>query len=534
MKRILTILLLIATLGACIKNDIPLPVIKPRIVSMEVSGASDIYIDSEKQDVEITLNEQTDICNVDIKQVVFADELTRSSWEITGQHDLSQKLSVTLSTYQDYVWTITTKQPISRYFTVAGQVGASVIDDVNHRAVVYVSENQDITDITITSLKLGAADISTYSPAIESIKDFTNGAEVTVTAHGRSQTWTLYVEQTASVVEMRSVNAWTAVVWLKASGVAQMKNGFKYRKSGSNEWIDVSGDKLTTDGGDFSVGIDGLDPSTQYECYAYCGEDQTDIYTFTTEEAHQMPNSSFETISNAESEKYYSFYDPMSQILENQAKWWCSGNEGSTIGGVKYAITNPDNQEKQDGRYSVRLESKDVVGIKFAAGNIFVGEFAGVIGTSGGKVNFGRPFELRPRKLSVWLKYQSGKIDCLDKIPDNDPVKLGDNDRGQVFIALGDWDYRVYGGTAVSPVQVNTTNRSTFFDPKSENVIGYGSLVLDESTDGWIHVEIPIEYTSTSRKPTHIIVSCASSMLGDYFTGSSKSILWLDKMELIY
>ena len=179
MKRILTILLLIATLGACIKNDIPLPVIKPRIVSMEVSGASDIYIDSEKQDVEITLNEQTDICNVDIKQVVFADELTRSSWEITGQHDLSQKLSVTLSTYQDYVWTITTKQPISRYFTVAGQVGASVIDDVNHRAVVYVSENQDITDITITSLKLGAADISTYSPAIESIKDFTNGAEVT-------------------------------------------------------------------------------------------------------------------------------------------------------------------------------------------------------------------------------------------------------------------------------------------------------------------------------------------------------------------
>ena len=132
------------------------------------------------------------------------------------------------------------------------------------------------------------------------------------------------------------------------------------------------------------------------------------------------------------------------------------------------------------------------------------------------------------------MKYQSGKIDCLDKIPDNDPVKLGDYDRGQVFIALGDWDYRVYGGTAVSPVQVNTTNRSTFFDPKSENVIGYGSHVLDESTDGWIHVEIPIEYTSTSRKPTHIIVSCASSMLGDYFTGSSKSILWLDKMELIY
>lgn len=534
MKRILIIVLLIATLGACIKNDIPLPVIKPRIVSMEVGGASDIYIDSEKQDVEITLNEQTDICNVDIQEVAFADDLTRPSLEIVGRHDLSHKLSVTLSTYQDYVWTIRAKQPISRYFTVAGQVGASVIDDVNHRAVVYVSENQEISDIAITSLKLGAADVTTYTPAIEELKDFTNGVEVTVTAHGRSEKWTLYVEQTATVVDMKSVNAWTAVVWLKASGVAEMNNGFKYRKSGSNEWIDISGDKLTIDGGDFSVGIDGLEPTTEYECYAYSGEHQTDIYKFTTEEARQMPNSSFEAVSNAESEKYYSFYDPTSSILENQTKWWCSGNAGSTIGGVKFAITTPDNIEKQDGRYSARLESKDVVGIKFAAGNIFVGEFAGVIGTSGGKVNFGRPFELRPRKLSLWLKYQSGKIDCLDKIPDNDPVKLGDNDRGQVFIALGDWDYRIYGGTPTNPVQVNTTDRSTFFNPKDESVIGYGGIVLDESTDGWIHVEIPIEYTSTSRKPTHIIVSCASSMLGDYFTGSSKSILWLDKMELIY
>ena len=83
-------------------------------------------------------------------------------------------------------------------------------------------------------------------------------------------------------------------------------------------------------------------------------------------------------------------------------------------------------------------------------------------------------------------------------------------------------------------MQINTTDRSTFFDPMSKAVIGYGSYVSNKSTDGWIKVEIPIEYTSTSRKPTHIIISCASSMLGDYFTGSSKSILWVDGMELHY
>ena len=534
MKRFIIFSLIATLLSGCIDNDMPLPVIKPRIISMQVEGASEVNINSEKQTVEIILNEQADIQNVEITNVVFADEQTRASWEITGVHDLSKKLAITLSIHQDYLWTINTKQPIERYFTVAGQVGASEIDDVNHRAIAYVTDKQDLTDITITSLKLGPADIATYSPAIEDIKNFKHGAEVTVSAHGRSQKWTLYVEQTSTVVELKSVDAWTAVAWLRASGIADMANGFKYRKMGDQVWIDLSGDKLTVDGGAFSCCIEDLEPSTEYECYAYCGEDKTDIYTFTTEEARQMPNSSFDTVSNAEESNFYSFYDPASAILENQTKWWDSGNKGSTIGGAKYTITNPDADDKKDGRYSVRLESKNVVGIKFAAGNIFVGEFAGVIGTSGGKVNFGRPFTLRPRKLSVWLKYECGKMDCLDQMPDNDNVQVGDNDRGQVFVALGDWDYRIYGGTPESPVCINTTDRSTFFDPKGEAVIGYGALTLDKSTDGWIHVEIPIEYISTSRRPTHLIVSCASSMLGDYFTGSSSSKMWLDKMELIY
>ena len=107
-------------------------------------------------------------------------------------------------------------------------------------------------------------------------------------------------------------------------------------------------------------------------------------------------------------------------------------------------------------------------------------------------------------------------------------------DRCQVFVALGDWDYRTYGGTPESPVQINTTDRSTFFNPASPAVIGYGAYVSDKTTDGWIKVEIPIEYTSTSRKPTHIIVSCAASMLGDYFTGGSKSTLGVDGITLNY
>lgn len=532
-KFILLYALILTAFTSCIKNDIPLPVVVPKITSLEVDGASAVVINSDKRTVNITLEEQTDIKRTNIRSVSFDNELTTMSWDITGEHDLSSPLSVTLSIYQDYNWTIITEQPIERYFTVEGQVGASEIDVANHRVVTYVNGKQDKSNIKVTSLKLGPKDVATYSPDMSQLKNFTHGLEVDVKFHGRSEKWELFIEQTETLVEMKSVDAWTGVAWVRATGVANMNNGFKYRKQGSSEWTDLSGDAVTSNGGYFSAAIDNLQPLTTYECYAYSGDNQTQVYSFTTEEARQMPNSSFEVFSNAESSKYYSFYDPLSTIVENQTKWWCSGNKGSTTVGSSYSITNIDGNDKKDGNYSARLESQYVI-VKFAAGNIFVGEFDRVVGTSGGVVNFGRPFTLRPRMMSLWLKYENGPIDKFNGAPDNDPVKEGDMDRAQVFVAVGDWDYRTYGGTPASPVQVSTLDRNTFFNPKGEAVIGYGSFVTNEATNGWIKVEIPLEYSTTSRKPTHIIVSCASSMLGDYFTGSTKSTLWVDGIELHY
>ena len=519
--------------AGCIENDVPLPQITPRITSMTVDGASGVVINSQTRSVNITLDETTDIRCVNIRSITFEHDQTRTSWDLTGVHDLSEKLSVTLSIYQDYVWTITAVQPIERSFTVAGQVGGTEIDVANRRALVYVGAEADRSDITVTSLKLGPKEVSTYSPAMEQLRDFTGDVRVSVTAHGRSEEWSLFVEQTETVVEMVSVDAWTAVVWLRAIGVADLDNGFSYRRKGDAVWTDVIGSPVTAGGGAFSACVEGLTPLTEYECYAYSGANRTGIYTFTTEQALQMPNSGFETFSNAESSKYYSFYDPASPVAEDRTKWWCSGNKGSTTVGASYTITDPDPQEKMEGDCSVKLESKYVI-IKFAAGNIFTGEFSRVIGTSGGVVNFGRPFTLRPRKLLLWLKYVNVPIDRFNGSPDNDPVSEGDMDRCQVFVALGDWDYRTYGGTPDSPVQVNTTDRGTFFRSDSEAVIGYGAYVSDKATDGWVRVEIPIRYTSTSRRPTHIIVSCASSMLGDYFTGGTGSTLWIDGMELEY
>lgn len=90
----------------------------------------------------------------------------------------------------------------------------------------------------------------------------------------------------------------------------------------------------------------GLAPLTEYECVAYSGDETSEIVRFTTEAAVQLPNSGFETFSNAESDKYYSFYDPASPVPVLQTKWWGSGNKGSTTVGSKFAITKPDDTER--------------------------------------------------------------------------------------------------------------------------------------------------------------------------------------------
>ena len=142
MKRFITYLLLTLFAGGCIKNDIPLPVVVPRITAMDVEGATAVNIDSEKRKVIITLDETTDIRQVNIRSITFADEATSTSWDITGAQDLSKPIAITLTIYQDYVWTVTAEQPIERYFTVNGQVGSSEIVSgrVSGRLVLLVRE----------------------------------------------------------------------------------------------------------------------------------------------------------------------------------------------------------------------------------------------------------------------------------------------------------------------------------------------------------------------------------------------------------
>ena len=559
MKKILIYTIAVLGLTACISNDIPYPVLVPNITEMQVEGSSDIEINYDKRTVTIHMPETADLRKVDISSVKIDTDVAVPSVEITGEHDFSKSgFSVTFRVYADeYIWRINAVREIERYFTVKGQIGSSAIDPENCRVVVNVSKKTDLKNIEVTSLKLGPKDgISVYSPALNQIVgsfiDLSSPYKVDVTAFDVKESWRIYAEVVESSVTIGKVNAWTTEAYVSSTGVMGMENGFQYRVKGADTWNDVPETDITADGGSFTANIKGLSPETDYEVIAYCGNERTNPVDFTTASAVQLPNRSFEYTSLVAGTGYYKFYDPSCGVEEGKNMFWGSGNgEGSEgVNGsanLGIVITFVDTEDKVDGKQSVCAKTSQMAGM-LAAGNLFTGQFRELVGTKGGMVNFGRPWTTRPKALKLYCKYSTGKMDIINGMPVGVNLTTSDYDRAQIKFALGTWNYRTYGGTPDSPVLINTTDEKTFVDFSTDkSTIANGDLIIyndgysinkgtkvSGSTDGWIEYTIPLQYRDMETIPTHIVISCAASQFGDYFSGCSRSQLWLDAFELIY
>ena len=325
---------------------------------------------------------------------------------------------------------------------------------------------------------------------------------------------------------------------------------FAYSANGT-DWLYQDG--VNDSEGTWKATLTGLTASTEYSYKLIINDEEVgDPLTFTTDAAPILPNGSFEYVSLVSGKSYYKFYDPSCGVADGSYMFWGSGNgegpdgvNGSASMGV--TITTVDTNDKVHGEKSVCAQSGSTVGI-LAAGNLFTGQFAGLVGTSGGKVNFGRPWTSRPTALKIYCKYTTDKMNIIKGSPAGVSLSTNDYDRAQIKFAIGNWNYKTYGGTAQSPVHVNTTSESTFVNFRTDNsTIAYGDLIIyndgysineaskvTATTSGWIEYTIPLEYKDLISTPTHIIISCAASQYGDYFTGYDGSKLWLDKAELIY
>lgn len=334
---------------------------------------------------------------------------------------------------------------------------------------------------------------------------------------------------------------------------------FEYRKKGDTAWTRTTTPATEVSAGSFTHTLTGLTPNTEYEYQliitpSVAGSPEETIpasNTFKTAVAPVIPNASFEDYSNDEDSKYYSIYNPNSAIEANKTKWWDSGNAGSTKVGSTAQICLIDTSDKQVGNVAIQMKSLFVASTKFAAGNLFTGRFGDTEGTEGGYLYFGRPFIGRPSKIKFYVKYQTGSFDKKGNLPNE--ITKPSYDIGQIKVALGTWDNIKYGGDADSPVYINTTNPDTFVDFNTDpSTIAYADLQITTANgtdytatingeassetgwNGWKEVIIPLEYSKLKTSPTHIIISCAASKYGDYFAGSTSSVMWVDAFELIY
>jgi hypothetical protein len=223
--------------------------------------------------------------------------------------------------------------------------------------------------------------------------------------------------------------------------------------------------------------------------------------------------------------------------------FWDSGNHGSAS--LSKQVTTPDGTHKHSGQYSALLTSQKValMGIgRFAAGNIFIGQYLKTDGTDG-ILGWGRPFASRPKALKGYLRYQPGEIKYNDCKIDDKTAEMashvGQTDQGIIYIVILSDDNKMTASATDSgkektwPIVVETKSGQVF-DVNRPNVLGYGQLIVDATQgDGMIEFNIPIEYFRTDVKGANIAITCSASRYGDYFCGGD-SKMWIDDFELVY
>lgn len=507
----LTLLLLFLTVASCIKNDLPFPKIQQNISDIAVEGESkSASIDSVDQVVQLYLDEQTDIEKVKFTKFAISGGGKSDINLLEGEYNLSSPLFVTLSLYQDYVWEIRANQTIERYFEVEDEVGQSVVDPVAKRVVVNMMEGTDLANLNLIRVKLGPADITTYTPELKPGKlNLEYPLRVAVTAWGRTEIWTIYAELTEQGVVTSGADAWSKVIWVYGSGKAGDKNGFQYRKAGDENWIDVPDNLVNSNQGTFSCCISHLEPLTEYEVRAVSDKSEGEIISVTTQATADIPNGDFEQWSQTENGMWLPWNT-------NGERFWDTGNTGSYT--VRTNLTTPTDYTPTGSGRAARMESINIL-IKLAAGSIYTGEYLRTDVTDG-VLGFGRPWKLRPTKLKGYMQYQAATISNAG----NGYGDLkGRPDSCQIYVALTDW-------TEPFEIRTRPSNRQ-LFDPNSSSVIAYGELTFSGKQDNYVPFEIELNYRSTARIPSYLQITCTASKYGDYFTGGNGSLLYVDQLS---
>nr|WP_302825952.1 DUF4493 domain-containing protein [uncultured Bacteroides sp.] len=417
----------------------------------------------------------------------------------------------------------------SAYFPV-GDLTATIA--VTNKAGIQHSQTNEITNV-----KARDHYILNYKVASSG-----NGS-VNVVVDGTEKTYTYTFEvptKSTTKLQVNAANAWSRFASLEgevvssASTLDDANMTFEYKASDATAWTSLA---PTKDGNLFKATLKGLEPNKTYSYrlkYSDGAEEyMSDAVSFTTEGVTALVNGNLDGWYKSGKTWYAASQD---YFTTNGGSFWDSSNPGTTTGAGALVNVNPTQGNSATvhtmGGQSAELKSQyaSAFGIgKFAAASLYAGKFNSLVGTNGAKIDFGQPFTSRPTQLHGFFQYTAGVIDYKG---DSTPADLGivkdkTLDQCAVYIALTTKAY-----------QVNNTDLSTFIDFNNDpGIVAYGELPASDcvSTNGaWKEFAIDLKYHSLTTKPTHIIVVCSSSKYGDYFTGSTNSVMYVDDLELIY
>ena len=532
-------------LCGCVENDLPYPTIVGEIEEFAVEGQTSIKINKAEGTIAVKVVDTIDLRNLRVEKLVVtegmqvipdsaacksfthfpdsgfisADSLPASA---NTRMDFSQPVSFLLRLYQDYTWRVTAESDITRKVEIENQLGTALIDVDTRNAIVYVDSTAQpsLRDVHIKTLQLGRSN-AVITPDPQRITDFTRPRVFFVTSFGQTEEWTVSVAYPPKGMSFTTLAPWAKHATLKGTTRTGQVSAI-YRElpavvsKAEGEWESVLASEIRIDEeGNFTLTFTHLKPATTYEFQVTVDGVSEEVKQFTTEAVQTVPNLSFDD--------WYkdgkSWYPNINLDPENY--FWDTGNKGSNAVGEANP-TSPETADVVRGK-AARMESKTVAGV-FAAGSFYTGAFNKVEGLNGASLYFGRPFTGRPTALAGYYKYNCGTIDKA-----KDPYKelIGRPDTANIYMAL-------FSGWS-APFLVNT-NEGTFVDLtwNNDNLLAFGEIRQGQTIKEYTRFRIDLQYRDETTKPTYALIVASASVFGDYFTGSTSSVLLVDELELIY
>lgn len=470
-----------------------------------------------------------------------------TSVKVKAQTKTTAKIKATLDNVKV---TVNYDEDFKYNFNEAVCLVSSALEDVTPRAFGYESVKTayfpvgDLTFLLSVTNRSGmqyqftktVTDVKSRDHYIINYKVVDHGqmGGITVKVDDATRTYNFDIEvprKNLTGIEAFAANAWSTFADLNADvrGIPDFDiNNLKleWKKGDAEEWSTVPGAELTTvDEVNYTYRLANLQPKTNYAYrVAYAGGE-----TNVTSNEVVFQTSGQEQIYNAGFENWY--MDGKIAICGSaeDGKYWNTSNAGAAtfIG----SVTTKSTEFYHGGYSSAKLATAWAV-VKLAAASMFTGDFVGLIGTSGAKLDWGVPFTSRPSALKGYLNYAPGSINRGSQPSGVGAPASKESDCCQIFCALVTEQFHVANASNNDGYEL-----STKIDWENDaRVVAYGEITKNTKTaeNAWEEFNIPLIYHSTTRIPTHMIIVCSSSKFGDYFYGSDSSVLYLDDFEFEY